>query len=123
MPVTYRFDENIIVIELSGEYSVDEMSSVVIEAFQDSARSKNSVLMIDLTNSRSIYQRSSETIIAVAHFIGSYGHQFNNRLALVAPDDFKFGMMRMSSVSADKLGIKVEIFREFNKAKEWLLTA
>ena len=123
MPVLVRFDENIIVIEMTGEYTIEEIRSVIFKTFSDSLRPQNGVLLIDLSKAQSIYDRSSEIINAMAHFIASYTQYFNNRVALIAPDELKYGLMRMSSSPADNLGIKVEIFKEYSPAREWLLTA
>jgi hypothetical protein len=122
MPVLSRYDDKIIVIELSGEYSTDDARSVILNTFIDPTRPKDAVLLIDLTDSRSIYQRPSEKVVALAEYIDSFREYFSNRLALVAPDDLKFGLMRMTSVRAESLGIKIEIFRDYAKAREWLLT-
>jgi hypothetical protein len=122
MPVSFRYDENIIVIEMSGEYSVHELRSTVINAFADSSRLPNAVLMIDLSESKSFNKRSSETINSFAHFIGSFAKQFNKRIAFIAPDDLKYGLVRMGVSAANNIEIEVEIFREYLKAREWLIT-
>ena len=121
MPVSHHFDSNIVVIEMIGEYSVKDLRTVIINSFADPLCPKNPILMIDLGRSKSIYERSSQTINAMAAFIATYGKKFNNRLALVAPDDLTFGLMRMSSVSADSFGVDVIIFRTYNEARKWLI--
>jgi hypothetical protein len=123
MPVSFRYDENIIVIEMSGEYSIDELRSTVINAFTDSAIPPNAFLMIDFSASQSFHKRSSETINSLAFFIGSFAKQFNNRLAFVVPDNLNYGLVRMGVSNVNKTEIDVEIFREYFKAREWLLTA
>jgi hypothetical protein len=123
MPVLARFDENIIVIEMMGEYTIEELRSVIFKTFSDTLRPQNGVLLIDLSQAQSIYQRSSEMVNTMAHFIASYAQYFNNRVALIAPDELKYGLMRMSSAPAESLGIQVEIFKEYLPAREWLLTA
>jgi hypothetical protein len=121
MPVSHHFDSNIVVIEMIGEYSVKDLRTVIINSFDDPLCPKNPILMIDLSRSKSIYERPSSTINAMATFIATYGNKFNNRLALVAPDDLAFGLMRMSSVSADSFGVDVKIFRTYNEARNWLV--
>lgn len=121
MPVSYRFESNIIVIEMIGEYSVDDLRATILNSFDDPNCPKNPTLMIDLSKSTSIYQRSSASINAMANFIASHGKKFSNRIALIAPDALTYGLMRMSSAPADLHGIEVEIFRTYEKAREWLL--
>ena len=122
MPVTSRHDDNIIVIEMSGEYSHEEARTVIYNTFMERSHPKNAVLLIDLTESKSINQRSSENIIALADYINSFREYYNNRLALVAPDNLKYGLMRMTAATGERLGIEINIFREYSKARKWLLT-
>lgn len=121
MPVNSRYDENIIVIDMADEYSIEDLRSVIFTAVTNPDRPKNSVLMIDLTNAQSIYHRPSDIVNAMGKFVGTLGQYFNNRIAIVAPDRLKYGLMRMSSSSAESLGISVEIFQEYSKARDWLL--
>lgn len=123
MPVSYRFDADIIVIEMIGEYSINDLRITVLKSFEDPECPKKPTLMIDLSKSQSISKRSSANINEMAAFIASFGKRFNNRLALVAPSDLVYGLMRMSSAPADSFGIRVEIFRTYEEAREWLLTA
>jgi hypothetical protein len=106
-----------------GEYSVNDLRMTVLKSFEDPERPKKPTLMIDLSKSQSISKRSSTIINEVAAFIASFGKRFNNRLALVAPDDLTYGLMRMSSAPADSFGINVEIFRTYEEARKWLLPA
>ena len=123
MPVQYRFDEKILVIEMSGTYSIDELRSTISSAFKDPARPEDAVLLLDLSASQSFHERSSESVSNVARFVASFGQKFNNRLAIVAPDDLKFGLARMGSATTDNLDIRAEIFRDPAKARAWLLKA
>jgi hypothetical protein len=120
MPVTYRFELNVIVIELIGEYSVDDIRTAALKSFNDPRCPKNPTLIIDLSKSRSIYQRSSKSVNAMGTFIASFGKKFNNHLAIVVPDDATYGLMRMSSAPADSYGIEVKIFRTYDEARKWL---
>ena len=121
MPVSYRFDSQIVVIELVGEYSMEEFRSMVVKAFDDPACPHDATLLIDLSRSKSIYARSSTSINAMAAYIASYGKQFNNRLALVVADDLTYGLMRMSASPAEMYDVTAEIFRGYEKAREWSL--
>lgn len=121
MPVQYRLETKIIVIEMIGEYSTDELRATILNALNDPACSANSFLLIDLGESRSIYDRSSGEIDTMADFVASLGHRFNNRVALVAPDDLPFGLMRMSSAGSEERGIKARVFRNIDEARKWLL--
>lgn len=121
MPVTYRFDFNIIVIEPVGEYTMGDLRAAMLNSLGDANCPVNAALLINLVESRSIHKRTSEDIRTMAHFIGSLKNRFNNRLALVAFADLPFGLMRMGSVELERTGISSEVFRTFAEAQEWLL--
>ena len=105
-----------------GEYSMDELRTTILSSLADAKCPANPFLLINLGESRSIYNRSSEDIKIMALFVASLGKRFNNRVALVAPDDLPFGLMRMSSVGSEERGITAEVFRTFAKAREWLMS-
>jgi hypothetical protein len=48
-----------------------------------------------------------------------------SKTALVASEDFPFGMLRMFEILAEneKLAIQFQTFRDINKAKAWLLSS
>ncbi len=122
MPVNYRFDANIVVIDLVGEYSLEDIRTAMLNSFADSKRPANPFLLIDMTQSLSIYKRSSEDVKTMAQFVASLRDRFNNRVALVGPADLPYGFMRMAAVGSEQMGIKAEVFRTFTKAREWLLS-
>jgi hypothetical protein len=122
LPVTYRFDSKIVVIEMVGECSMDDFRATVLNSLADSERPADSFLLIDLSESQSIYNRSSEDIRTMARFVASLGKWYNNRIALLAPDDLAYGLMRMGSVGSEERGIKSEVFRTFDEARNWLLS-
>ena len=122
MPVKHRFDSNIVVIEAVGEYSMDDLRTAILNSLADSARPANSSLLINLGESRSIYDRSSEEIDTMARFVASLANRFNNCIALVAQGDLPYGLMRMGSVGSEERGIRSEVFRTFAEARRWLLS-
>ncbi len=121
MPVNYRFDNCIVVVELVGEYSTDELRSAFLNSISDPKRPEHSCLLIDSTESRSIRTRSSAEIKSMARFLETLGEHFNNRIAMVAPEDAPFGLMRMGSAEAEERGVQYDVFRSFAEAREWLL--
>jgi len=55
MPVTYRFDSNIVVIEMVDEYSMDDIRTTVLNSLADSVCPANPFILMNLSKSRSIY--------------------------------------------------------------------
>ena len=122
MPVTYRFDLHIVVIELVGEYSMGDISTVILNSLADPACPGKPVILIDLSKSLSIHERSSEDVIHVARSLTSLAKRFHNRVALVAPEDYSYGLMRMGSVFSAMVGFEPEVFRTYADARKWLLS-
>ncbi len=121
MPVTYRFDSNIVVIETVGEFSINDILKVLLDSFADSNYPANARLLIDFGESQDIYQRSPAEMLAMST-IASNGYRFKNRLVVVAQKDLLFGLMRKDSIDSEEHGFEIGIFRNIVAAREWLLS-
>ncbi len=119
MPVRYRFDSGIIVIEMIGEYPIDDIRQTFLKSLSDPACPPDPRLIIDLTGSRSLDERTPDEIRSIAGFVASIGNKFSNRIALVAPTDSKYGLARMGSAGAEERGIQSEVFRSIDAALNW----
>src|ERR1039458_6717344 len=104
MPATYRFDANIIIIEMFGEYSMNDVRTTILNSISNSMGKGNSFLLFNFGESRSMYVRSSEEINTMVNFITSLANRFNNRLAFVSSYDLPYGLMRFVSVKSGKIG-------------------
>jgi hypothetical protein len=122
MPITYRFDSNIVIIELVGEYTMGDIPATINKSLADSQCPVQPFILVDLSESLSINKRSSDDVITMALSLVSLGKHFNNRIALVAPNNLPYGLMRMGAVFSEEQGMKVEIFRTFADARKWLLS-
>ncbi len=122
MPVTYRFDSNIIVVEMFGEYSINDFRTAILSSLADSMSPAGCSLMFNFGASRSIHSRSSEDVKIIANFITSLAHRFTNRLAFVSSFDLPYGLMRFVSVKSGACGIESEVFRTYDEARKWLLS-
>jgi hypothetical protein len=120
--VTYRFDSNIVVIEMVGEYPMDDIRTTILNALADSTCPASPFILVNLRESRSIYKRSSEDIKTMARSLVPLGKRFNNRIALVALKDLPYGLMRMGSVFSEEMGAEPKVFLTFADAREWLLS-
>jgi hypothetical protein len=122
MPVKYRIESSIVVIEMDGEYPVDDVRTTILASLNDPKRPANSSLLIDFSTSLSFGGRSSDEIWTMSHFVASLADRYNNRIAFVAPDDLTYGLVRMGSVISDEKGVSCEIFRCVSEALGWLLS-
>ena len=121
MPVLYRYDSDIVVVEIVAEYSMDELRKTILNSLADPQCPQSAVLMINSGGSQSIYKRSADDVKTMAQFIASLGKSFHNRIALVAPADLPFGLMRIGSVGSEDRGIDSSVFRSMAEARAWLL--
>jgi hypothetical protein len=122
MPVTYQFDSNIVVIDMVGEYSMDEIRTTILNSLADSTCPANPFVLMNLCEARSIYNRSPQDVITMARSLASLSNRFNNRIALVASKDLPYGLMRMGSIFSEETGFAPKVFRTFAEARKWLLS-
>ena len=122
MPVQYRFDSHIVIIEVVDEYSMTDFRTTILNSLADSKCPTDSVLLINLTASKSIYNRTTEDVSAMARFVATLGNRFHNLIALVAADNLPFGLMRMSSAGSEERGITSRVFRTLPDARKWILS-
>jgi hypothetical protein len=122
MPVTYHFDSNIVVIEMVGEYSLDDIPKTILSSLADSKCPTAPFILVNLTESRSIYKRTSDDVKIIVSSLAPLAKHFNNRIALVAPADYPYGLMRMGSVFSAMVGFEPEVFRTYADARKWLLS-
>ena len=120
--MTYQFDSNIVVIDMVGEYSMDEIRTTILNSLADSTCPANPFILMNLSKSRSIYSRTSEDVKTMARSLASLGNHFSNRIALVAPKDLPYGLMRMGSVYTEETGFEPKVFRTLAEARKWLLS-
>ena len=121
MPVSYSFDNRIIIIRMEGLYSTGDLKNTILAALSDSQIPSDPVMMFDLRESRVFKQRSPEDVRDMARFLASNGEWFGNRLGMVAPSDLAYGLMRIGAATAEMGGVTSMVFREFEQAREWLL--
>ncbi|MGA9408795.1 MAG: STAS/SEC14 domain-containing protein [Bacteroidota bacterium] len=122
MPVTYRFDSTIIVVEMTGKYSMNTLRTTILDSLIDSQGPDKPFLLFNFDESRSIFIRSSEDINIMANFISSLANRFGNRLAFVSSYELPYGLMRFVSVKSVACGIEAEVFWTYDEAREWLLS-
>jgi len=121
MPATYRYDSNLVILELAGDYSMDDIRAAIRGSLADQSCPEKPRLLIDLTSSEVLRKRTSEDVKTIAEFVASLAERFDNRVAMVAPKDYQYGLMRMGSAGAESRGVSSRVFRAFDDARKWLL--
>ena len=115
MPVTYRFDSNIVIIEMIGEYPLDDIRATIINSLADTKCPTTPFILVD-------FSRSSNDIKTMAHSLSTLAKRFNDRVAMVAPDDLSYKLVRMDSVFSMEVGFEPEVFRTYTDARKWILS-
>ena len=123
MPIKYKYhkEKDILLVTVEGELSLDDLDR----------------FMNDITRStefppdiKSIWDTQKATFASyntgyVEKYISirkKYPERGNARIAVVADKDLSFGMARKFEMLSDILPQRMEVFRDFSKAEEWLLT-
>ncbi|MFL5576907.1 MAG: hypothetical protein ACJ79S_13155 [Gemmatimonadaceae bacterium] len=121
MPISYTFDERIIIVRMVGQYSVQDVEDALLLALTDPARPQGAVLLLDVRASESLRTRPPEDIWALGRLLARWRMWFGSRVAGVAPTDLLFGLMRMGQVPAEAGGVIACVFRAIEPARAWLL--
>lgn len=122
MPVNYRFDFNIIVIYMAGEYTINDLRTTLLNSFADPERPSDSFLLFNFGESQSIHCRSTQEIQTMADIVASLGNRYNYRLAIASSHDLPYILQHFVSVKSRNYGITSEVFQTFDEAREWLVS-
>ena len=120
MPVSHSFEGQYVVLSMRGHYSTQELRDAVEAALTDPQRTPLTALLFDLRESLSLEGRTAADVAKMARFLGERGAMYGNRLAMVAPTDLAYGLMRMGAVLAENGGVESAVFRDIASAVEWL---
>ena len=123
MPVNFEFTDAIIVLRMIDVLALEDIRHALLQALKDPRSSHAVGLLYDVSRSASLRTRSADDVITIAYFLAQHGDAFARRVALVAFDDFAFGMMRMAQVTLWREGLAAEVFREETDALKWLREA
>ncbi len=118
MPITYSFLDGAVWFVAIGEVPCEETSTIIYKALNDSGFRVSMPLVFDLQRCTS--SPLAESVRARARFLGEIKDKISSTVILIVSNDFHFGISRMLGIHAEQNGIKVEIFREEEKARQWL---
>jgi hypothetical protein len=121
MSVQRGRDGAIAIVTASGQYEMSELRDGVDSALAAFGSDGASGLLVDLSDSQVMPDRSSQDLQTMAYFLVSRAQQFARRLAMVASTDLAFGMMRMGTVVVESQGVAARVFRDRAAAMTWLV--
>jgi len=81
------------------------------------------LVIMDVTKSSSLSQRSPADLRYMANYLASVSYRFGSRMAIVADQDLHYGMMRMAEVYSETSGWTAKVFRSRDDALEWLMAS
>ncbi len=121
MPVEWDIADSIVSLRMNGEYEVREIRSAFLAALDDPRAVDLKGLLFDVSSSESLKERYASDVIDVGNFLASHTNRFNNRIALVAGSDFRYGMMRLGSAALQTHAVVNRVFRNDEEARAWIL--
>lgn len=120
MPVTYLFEDRILIVECRGEYSPAELESAWDQAVQDPRFNEGTEVCLDVRESASLAQRSTRDLRRTSNWFAAQAAMVNHRCALLTRPGIQFGLMRMASVWVGFKGTAAGVFTDRDKAFSWL---
>lgn len=120
MPVRHEIDGSVLRLICEGEYPVSAMMETFEQALDDPRCPSRVAFLLDLRRSASLATRPAEEIRRVAEFLGPHVQRIGARCALLVETDVQFGLGRMGSVFAERVGVEADVFRDAKEALEWL---
>jgi hypothetical protein len=119
VPCLHRRDLGIAIVEGIGRYEPAELRAAFeasLALTEDTARG----LVLDVSASEALPDRSAQEVRAMAYFVAALGDRFERRFAIIAPKDLAFGLMRLGSVVTESEGVMTRVFRDRESAMAWL---
>jgi len=123
VPVSYSFDSHIVVVRGDGDYATDELKATTLAALADAACPARPVLMFDLRTSHALTERTAPQVEDMGLFLADLSARYNGRMAMVVSSLVGYGLMRMGTPYAETKGGTVEVFKDYDEARRWLLQA
>jgi hypothetical protein len=120
MPVTFEFDDGIVVLRMAGEYLLVEVRIALTAALDDAEPRPVYGLLLDLTQSESISTRTLGDVTSIIGFLTYHAPSFGRRIALVGSSDVTYGVLRMADVDLDTGGVEANVFRNAAEGLRWL---
>ena len=120
MSHTYRFEDGLLVIKVSGECYIEELKSAILEAFADPDFCSGIFPLIDIREVASLPSASTE-IQDFVRFFGTVKEKLSPRMAFVVNSLGHYGVARMLSTYAHlRNNQDIKVFYNIDEARRWL---
>ena len=120
MPVSYSLQSGVLTLVASGKYAPEDIPHQFLAGLADPACPSPVGLLLDVSRSEVLAGRHPDQIRTVAEFLKPYADRIGRRCAVVVSRDAQFGLSRMGSVYAERVGVDAQVFRAMDDALAWL---
>jgi len=121
LPATYEIRGQLVHLKLEGGYTTQDVKRAMEEALDDPEFPNGALLLMDVTRSTSLGERSTEDLRDMAGYLARLSPHFGARLGIAAGSRLHYGMMRMAEVYSETGGMTARAFLTFDEASNWLL--
>lgn len=118
MPVFTKVRDGILVIAIDGDYTPQELRRVGEAGVTDPATPSPVRAILDMSGAAGLPTRSLGELSQTAEFLT--GLEALIAVAVLAPDDATYGLMRMAAPMLARGGTPVAVFRTRDEAAAWL---
>jgi hypothetical protein len=120
MPVTFEFDGRILVLRLTGIYSLGDIRAGLLAALAEPQPRAPNGILVDLRESESLATRTLGDMTSTIGFLAYHAASYGNRVALVVAGDQQYAVVRMAAEDLHTAGIAASVFRDSNEARRWI---
>ena len=123
MPVNFQYDKekNILYCYCKGPATVEEFKSVMttIISSTEYPPDLNTLWDVKGVDFSTVDKKFEEQLIFAREHFPERGA---SKIAIIAPDDLRYGMLRMYQALSGGLPQEVQVFRDNADGEKWLLT-
>lgn len=120
MPVTFEFDGRILVLRLTGIYSLSEIRAGLVAALAEAQPRAPNGILVDVRDSESLATRTLGDMTSIVGFLAYHAAAYGNRVALVVAGDQQYALVRMAAEDLHTAGIAASVFRDVGEARRWI---
>ncbi len=119
MPVHIHVDGDLLELEVMGTYPSEELRAKGADALHHPDLRRPARVLMDMSRAEGLERRETAQFERTARFFASYA-PFVARVAVVAPDALRFGLMRLGAAFAQASGLETRVFHTRDEAMAWL---
>jgi hypothetical protein len=123
MPIKLEYDQNkkILIVAVIGQVTLQEIASALEKIVSSGEYPLNVDALWDLRQA-DFKSADANLLRSIVELREQHPERANFRLALIAPDDLSYGMMRMYEMLSEwKLSRNLMVFRNYAAGEQWIL--